>query len=132
MKSDALAGREAVFRAIDREKRRDRLLRRTSVVAWSLTILILLLFAAYMLMRIVRVQRLVEVGVALPGATYDAALPLLIVIGLFALLVATLSTIGIFLRLRTASLSEIQHRLASLEEMVRAQHADRGDIRSGL
>jgi len=33
-------------------------------------------------------------------------------------LIATLSTIGIFLRLRTASLIEIQLRLAALEEIL--------------
>jgi hypothetical protein len=33
-------------------------------------------------------------------------------------LIATLSTIGIFLRLRTSSLAEIQLRLAALEAML--------------
>jgi hypothetical protein len=43
-------------------------------------------------------------------------------------LVATLSTIGIFLRLRTASLTEIQLRLAALEDVLGAQ-ADAGPAR---
>jgi hypothetical protein len=42
----------------------------------------------------------------------------LIVLGALAVLIATLSTIGIFLRLRTASLIEIQLRLAALEEIL--------------
>jgi hypothetical protein len=37
------------------------------------------------------------------------------------LVVATLSTIGIFLRMRTATLSEIQLRLAALESMLAAE-----------
>ena len=35
-----------------------------------------------------------------------------------SLLIGTLSTVGIFLRLRTASLGEVQLRLAALEEML--------------
>jgi hypothetical protein len=37
------------------------------------------------------------------------------------LLVATLTTVGVFLRLRTSSLSEIQLRLSALEEMLAAR-----------
>jgi len=59
---------------------------------------------------------------ALPWATvFAAAMPLVIVLGLLSVLVATLSTIGIFLRLRAASLAEIQLRLAALEDMIAAQ-----------
>jgi hypothetical protein len=50
-----------------------------------------------------------------------AAMPGLIVLGLLSVLVATLSTIGVFLRLRTASLMEIQLRLAALEDMLGAR-----------
>jgi uncharacterized membrane protein len=46
-----------------------------------------------------------------------------VVVGVLGLLVAILSTVGIFLRLRTASLSEIQLRLAALEEMI-ASHLE--------
>lgn len=61
---------------------------------------------------------------ALPHAVYDAALPLVAVVGVLSLLIATLGTVGIFLRLRTASLSEIQLRLANLEDMVRGERRD--------
>jgi hypothetical protein len=47
-------------------------------------------------------------------------MPLFDVLWKLSLLVAGLSTVGIFLRLRTASLSEIQLRLAALEELVAA------------
>jgi hypothetical protein len=40
------------------------------------------------------------------------------VLGELSLLVAVLATVGVFLRFRTASLAEIQLRLAALEGMV--------------
>jgi hypothetical protein len=52
------------------------------------------------------------------GSIWSAAIPFLITLGVLSLLVATLSTIGIFLRLRTASLSEIQLRLAAREDLL--------------
>jgi hypothetical protein len=56
---------------------------------------------------------------AVPWMTVMAsAMPLIDVLWKLSLLVATLSTVGIFLRLRTASLTEIQLRLAALEEMI--------------
>ncbi|HET8650890.1 MAG TPA: hypothetical protein VFL95_12670 [Gemmatimonadales bacterium] len=62
--------------------------------------------------------RLHAVGVVSSGPFWAAAIPFLITLGVLSLLVATLSTIGIFLRLRTASLSEIQLRLAALENLL--------------
>jgi hypothetical protein len=41
-----------------------------------------------------------------------------VVLGVLSLLIAVLSTVGIFLRLRTASLTEIQLRLAALEQVL--------------
>ena len=48
----------------------------------------------------------------------EAILPIVIVLMILSTLIATLSTVGIFLRLRTASLQEIQLRLAALEAML--------------
>jgi hypothetical protein len=103
---------------IEAEKRRDRFIRRVSIVAWSVTFAIVLLF----------------VGLTLPGffEMFNAAragnLPWITVIGtlmpavqallILSVLVATLSTVGIFLRFRSASLTEIQVRLAALEDML--------------
>ena len=47
-----------------------------------------------------------------------AAMPLMGTLMPLFLLVATLSTIALFLRMRTTSLSEMQLRLAALEELV--------------
>ena len=93
-----------VWEAIENERRRDRLIRRVSITAWSITFFFVAILAVLVCMQVV-----------------DAAMPLVIVLGLLSVLVATLSTIGIFLRLRTASLTEIQLRLAALEDMLGAQ-----------
>lgn len=107
-----------VWTMIDAERRRDRWIRRVSVVAWSVAGTILLVFAAISATRIADTMQRVEVGIMPSGAVYDAAMPLLIVVGLISLLIAVLATVGIFLRLRTASLHEIQLRLAALEQML--------------
>jgi hypothetical protein len=41
-----------------------------------------------------------------------------VVLGILSLLIARLSTVSVFLRVRTASLPEIQLRLAALEDML--------------
>ena len=53
--------------------------------------------------------------------TLTNRLPRLVIpatLGLVSVLIATLATVAVFLRLRTASLNEIQLRLAALEEML--------------
>ena len=80
----------------------------------------MLVYAAIVIARIMDMMRLTAVGMAPPSAAIEAALPLVTVLGLLSVLVATLCTIGIFLRLRTASLTEIQLRLAALEDMLRS------------
>ena len=103
---------------IDRERRRDRWVRRVSVAAWTLTFVVFIGFAAITANRVAVTMRQVDVGMAPAGAVWDALMPLIAVVGTVSLLVAVLSTVGIFLRLRTASLHEIQLRLAALESML--------------
>ena len=57
-------------------------------------------------------------GPCLLAIALDFALPLITVLGVLSFLVAVLSTVGVFLRFRTASLAEIQTRLAAMEEML--------------
>jgi RNA polymerase sigma factor (sigma-70 family) len=110
-----------VWEAIENEKRRDRLIRRVSVMAWAITFFFVAVLAVMVCAQVVEFAKGAMAG-ALPWATvFAAAMPLVIVLGLLSVLVATLSTIGIFLRLRTASLTEIQLRLAALEDMIVAQ-----------
>ena len=109
---------ESAWALIDNEKRRDRFIRRVSIIAWSVTFAIVLLIAILVSVQLVQMIKGVRAG-ALPwSAVIGSAMPLVDVLWKLSLLVAALSTVGIFLRLRTASLAEIQLRLATLEEML--------------
>ena len=109
----------AIWNAIEKERSRDRIVRRASMIAWAITFIALAAFSIICIQHILLEKRRVAVGVDSSLALYDAALPLVATIGVLSTLVATLCTVGVFLRLRTASLSEIQLRLAALEEMLR-------------
>jgi hypothetical protein len=103
---------------IEEEKRRDQFLRRVSKIAWIVTFAIVLLFTVMVGMQVSQMVQLVGGGQLAHMAVIGAAMPLFIVLGLLSVLIATLSTIGIFLRFRTASLAEIQLRLAALEDIL--------------
>jgi hypothetical protein len=123
MKTPSPAPRDA-WALIEVEKRRDRLVRRVCVAAWGVTLGITLLVAAMVGVQVWQMWRMANVG-ALPwAAVVGAAMPLVAVLWTLGLLVAALSTVGVFLRFRSASLSEIQLRLATLEEML-ASRPDR-------
>jgi uncharacterized membrane protein len=103
---------------IDQEKRREQFLRRASRAAWTVTFIIAGLFAVLTGLSVAEMVRGAMMG-ALPWMTaLGVAMPFLTVILTISVLVAALSTVGIFLRLRTATLTEIQLRLAALEEML--------------
>jgi hypothetical protein len=118
---------DRAWEAIDHERRRDRLIRRVSIAAWSVTFVIVLLLVV---IAAFQVRTAVEFlggggGVGLMAAI-GIAMPAIFAVGALAVLIATLSTVGIFLRLRTASLQEIQLRLAALEESLTTSAAERG------
>jgi hypothetical protein len=103
---------------IENEKRRDRFIRRVNIAAWTVTFVLVVIIAMMVGMQVYQMARMGIVG-AVPWITLVAsAMPLIDVLWKLSLLVAALSTVGIFIRLRTASLSEIQLRLANLEEML--------------
>ena len=107
-----------VWEAIENEKRRDRFIKRVSVAAWTTTFVLVAIMAVMVGFQVAQMARGAMVG-ALPWiSVVGMAMPLVIVLGLLSVLVAALSTIGIFLRMRTASLAEIQLRLAALEDMI--------------
>ena len=123
MSTEISPASERVWAVVEREKRRDRLVRRVSIAAWSVTGGTVLIFGAVRAYEVWRLVQLVQEDVAVWVVVVDRVMPLVAVIGVLGLLIAILSTVGIFLRLRTASLSEIQLRLASLEEMI-ASHLE--------
>jgi hypothetical protein len=123
MTSETTSASAKVWDAIEIEKRRDRVLRRVTVSAWTVTLVLVLVLAAMVGAQVVQMARGALVG-ALPWTSViGVAMPLVIVLGILSVLVAALSTIGMFLRMRTASLTEIQLRLGALEDML----ASRGD-----
>ena len=110
-----------VWEAIDTEKRRDRFIRKVSIISWTITFLLVVALGAILVSQMIFVAKTLG-GV---GMGWQLALPLMmplvISLGILSVLIATLSTVAIFLRLRTSSLNEIQLRLAALEDMIVAR-----------
>lgn len=103
---------------IEVEKRRDRFLRRLSAAAWGMTLLVLVGYGILTGLQVWEMFRAQLAGMVPFATVVGMATPFIIVLGAVCLLVATMATIGVFLRMRTASLNEIQLRLAALEEMI--------------
>lgn len=106
---------------IEKEKRLDRFIRKACIIAWAVTLGLLVLFAIALVAPVVQVMRIAAAGGVPWVIAVGSAMPLFGALSSVSLLVATLTTVGVFLRFRTASLSEIQLRLAMLEEMLSAQ-----------
>ncbi len=109
--------------AINADKRLDRIIRRVGVVAWVITALLLIAYGTMISIEAIRMARLVALGAMGKEVPLDVLSRFAAVLGGLSLLVAVLCTIGVFLRMRTATLAEIQLRLAALEDML----AKRGD-----
>lgn len=106
------------WEAIDRERRLDRWVRAVCASAWVVTLGLAGVYAVVVVQQVLAAVRRQQVGVAPEGAVMAALTPLIVTLGILALLVAALSTVGVFLRFRTAALGEIQVRLAALEAML--------------
>ena len=103
---------------IEREKQRDRLIKKLCIAAWSVTLGLALLLTAIVGVSVLEMFRAGMAG-AVPWMTVvGAAMPLMGFLWTLSLLVSALSTVGVFLRFRTASLTEIQLRLAALEDIL--------------
>ena len=112
---------DEVWAHIERDKRVDRFIRRVSIAAWSVTLIIVLVFSVMTAMQVAEMARGFAQGNLPFAVVVGSAIPLIVVLGFLSVLVATLSTIAIFLRLRTTSLAEIQLRLAALEDMLASE-----------
>jgi archaellum biogenesis protein FlaJ (TadC family) len=126
MTSSTAAATDRAWEAIEQDRKRDRIIRRVSVAAWSVTFVVVLLLVVVAAFQVRTALDFLggAGGVGLMAAV-GIAMPALFAVGGLAVLIATLSTVGIFLRLRTASLQEIQLRLAALEEALTASAAER-------
>jgi hypothetical protein len=109
---------ERTWALIENERRRDRFVRRVSVIAWTVTFALVLLVAVMVGSQSIALARAAADGRMAWVTVMASAMPLLDMLWKVSLLVAGLSTAAVFLRLRTASLEEIQLRLAALEEML--------------
>jgi hypothetical protein len=107
-----------VWEQIEKEKGRDRLIMRLCIAAWVGAGIVVL--AASILIGLQAKEIFGGfIGGALPFSTVAGTLlPLIGMLWNLCLLVAALATVGVFLRFRSASLAEIQLRLAALEEML--------------
>ncbi|HUF52914.1 MAG TPA: hypothetical protein VMR52_03965 [Dehalococcoidia bacterium] len=108
----------AAMALIENERRRDHFIRRTSIIAWSVTVALVLVIAIMVGFQVSQFVSGALEGEVPWAVVIGSTMPLIDVLWKLSLLVATLSTVAIFVRLRTSSLAEIQLRLASLEEMV--------------
>lgn len=118
MTNSTSSSTDKTWALIERDKRLDRFIRKLCIAAWSVTLVIVLLFTVLIGSQVAEMFKAASAG-ALPWTVVvGSAMPLVIVLGFLSLLIATLCTIGIFVRIRTASLEEIRLRLAALEDMV--------------
>jgi uncharacterized membrane protein (DUF485 family) len=107
-----------VWSLIEKEKKRDRVIRRISRVAWGGTLIMLLVFLAFTLYDLSHHVSLYRLGLIPYERVLNTVVPFAIILGSLSLVVAILSTVGVFLRLRTTSLMEVQQRLVNLEQMI--------------
>lgn len=110
-----------VWDLIDREKKRDKMIRRVSRIAWGTTLVVLLVFLAFTIIDVTTMFRLYKSQIVASKEIWKALVPFAIVLGSVSLIVGVLSTIGVFLRLRTTSLLEVQQRLANLEQLITSE-----------
>lgn len=118
MNASAKEQKERVWQLMEAEKRRDRILQRIGLTAWTLTLGALLFTALGIAANVwwaIQAYQDGQVGVSI---IFREAMPLVWAVGGVSLLVAVLATVGMFLRLRAASLDEIRVRLSALEGMI--------------
>ena len=113
---------EELWKWVDDEKQLDRKVRRIGYAAWIGTSVAVAAYGVTVLVRVAVLIRGLARNDVEPGlqvqVVLDAFLPLILVLGAISLLVAALSTIAMFLRFRTASLADIQARLAAMEAVL--------------
>lgn len=114
---------DTMLKWLETERGREHSLRRIGYAAWMVTFVALLVFAVKVLANTAFVwSRVSQDDLGLRGISIvlDTLGPLVTVVGVTGLLIAVLSTVGVFLRTRAASMMEIQLRLAALERVLAA------------
>lgn len=121
MSESTVGQKEQVWKLLEAEKKRDRLLQRIGAAGWILTLVALLFTALGIATNVWWAMQAYQAGQVGVSVIFREAMPLVWAVGGVSLLVAVLATIGTFLRLRAASLDEIRVRLSALEGMLNDQ-----------
>ena len=109
---------------IDVDVKRDRLVRGVTILSWVVTFLVLIGFAVVVGQDASRALTLARAGMVREQEVLKTLIPLFVVVGTTSLLMALVSTAALFLRQRTASLADIQLRLATLETLLASETAN--------
>jgi uncharacterized membrane protein YidH (DUF202 family) len=109
---------------IDVDVKRDRLVRGVTILSWVVTFLVLIGFAVVVGQEASRALTLAHAGMVREQEVLRTLIPLFVVVGTTSLLMALVSTAALFLRQRTASLADIQLRLATLETLLASETAN--------
>jgi hypothetical protein len=103
---------------IERERRRDILMKKASTAAWVITFVLAGIYAlSVVAMAVTLARSFIARGLPMLDIL-TAVTPMVQSLGTLMLLLAVLGTLGLFLRFRTASVNELQLRLAALEDML--------------
>jgi len=116
MSMKTLGPGERIWAAVEREDRIDLWIRIIAFLAWGTTLGMILLYGYFEYYRVgIELNQFMDYSTSW-FLTLARSMPLVKALGAFSLLVGTLCTVAMFLRFRTSSLSEIQARLASIEQ----------------
>ena len=121
MNASTQGQKDQIRELIEAEKGRDRTLQRISTGAWILTFVALLFTAVGVGFNVWWAAEAFLRGQAGMDVIFREAMPFVWIVGAISLLVAVLSTAGVLLRFRAASLDEIRLRLAAVEQMLTDQ-----------
>lgn len=115
--------KEDIWEKIEREKRTDTWMKRICIGSWASTLLLIILFVIVVIQQTLKHYAFW----GMPDANIEyllmkiAAITIpFLAIGAFTFGASILSTIGLFIRMRTSSLRDIQLRLGTLENAILA------------
>lgn len=118
--------KEDVWSKIEKEKRLDIFIRRLCYTAWATTFILFITYAIIVIVQVYGLPADVLTGDFAGNRPHLSAFVFELVgltlafgaVGSLSLGIAVISTIGIFVRMRTLSLKEMRIRLETLEEIL--------------
>ncbi len=117
------SAKDHVWTVIEKEKKRDFMIKLISKIAWSITLLIVIGFLVITVFDFSKAMTQYHSGMVPYKFVIVTLEPFFLMLGGLSLLIAILATVGMFLRLRTTTLLEIQQRLANLEGMITSEQS---------